>query len=115
MEVEKRDSSTAVTPQQITALPLNGRDFANLAILAPGVKQVDSYDPTKNRYAVYAVNGSTGRNTNITVNGVDNKDNTMAGPGMQLPLEAMQEFIISPNPFSAADRPSVRCALHCLT
>ena len=53
-------------------------DFANLAILAPGVKQVDSYDPTKNRYAVYAVNGSTGRNTNTTVNGIDNKDKQWA-------------------------------------
>src|SRR5262249_18244558 len=60
MDTEKTDVSTAVSQRDIEALPLNGRDFANLAILAPGVKQVDSYDPTKNRYAVYAVNGSSG-------------------------------------------------------
>ena len=115
VDPEKSDVSVAVTPRQIADLPLNGRDFANLAILAPGVKQVDSYDPTKNRYAVYAVNGSTGRNTNTTVNGVDNKDNTVGGAVMQLPLEAVQEFIISPNRFSAANGRSEGAALNVVT
>lgn len=115
VDTEKTDVSTAVTQREIQALPLNGRDFANLAILAPGVKQVDSYDPTKNRYAVYAVNGSTGRNTNTTVNGIDNKDNTVGGAVMQLPLEAVQEFNISPNRFSAANGKSEGAALNVVT
>ena len=115
VDTEKTDSSTAVTPQQITDLPLNGRDFANLAILAPGVKLVDSYDPTKNRYAIYAVNGSSGRNTNTTVNGVDNKDNTVGGAVMQLPLEAVQEFKISTNRFSAENGRSEGAALNVVT
>ncbi len=115
VDTEKTDSSTAVTPQQITDLPLNGRDFANLAILAPGVKLVDSYDPTKNRYAVYAVNGSSGRNTNTTVNGIDNKDNTVGGAVMQLPLEAVQEFKISTNRFSAENGRSEGAALNVVT
>jgi outer membrane receptor protein involved in Fe transport len=115
VDTEKTDVSTAVTQRDIQALPLNGRDFANLAILAPGVKQVDSYDPTKNRYAVYAVNGSSGRNTNTTVNGIDNKDNTVGGAVMQLPLEAVQEFNISPNRFSAANGRSEGAALNVVT
>ncbi len=115
LDMEKTDSSTAVTPQQITALPLNGRDMANLAILAPGVKMVDSYDPTKNRYAIYAVNGSSGRNTNTTVNGIDNKDNTVGGAVMQLPLEAVQEFKISTNRFSAENGRSEGAALNIVT
>ncbi len=115
VDTEKTDSSTAVTPQEITDLPLNGRDFANLAILAPGVKMVDSYDPTKNRYAIYAVNGSSGRNTNTTVNGIDNKDNTVGGAVMQLPLEAVQEFKISTNRFSAENGRSEGAALNVVT
>ena len=115
IDAEKTDSSTNVTPQQITDLPLNGRDFANLAILAPGVKLVDSYDPTKNRYAVYAVNGSSGRNTNTTVNGIDNKDNTVGGAVMQLPLEAVQEFKISTARFSAENGRSEGAALNVIT
>jgi hypothetical protein len=115
LDIEKLDSSTAVTPKEIVDLPLNGRDIANLAILAPGVKQVDSYDPTKNRYAVYAVNGSSGRNTNTTVNGIDNKDNTVGGAVMQLPLEAVQEFKISTNRFSAENGRSEGAALNIVT
>jgi outer membrane receptor protein involved in Fe transport len=115
VDTEKTDSSIGISPQQITDLPLNGRDIANLAILAPGVKQVDSYDPTKNRYAVYAVNGSSGRNTNTTVNGIDNKDNTVGGAVMQLPLEAVEEFKISTNRFSAENGRSEGAALNIVT
>ena len=115
LDAEKTDSSTNVTPRQVESLPLNGRDFANLAILAPGVKLVDSYDPTKNRYAVYAINGSSGRNTNTTVNGVDNKDNTVGGAVMQLPLEAVQEFKISTARFSAENGRSEGAALNVIT
>jgi hypothetical protein len=70
----KTDISTNITPEQITELPLIGRDIADLAYLAPGVKAADSYDPTKNRYAILSVNGEGGRNVNVTINGVDNKD-----------------------------------------
>jgi hypothetical protein len=115
LDIEKMDSSTAVSPKQIVDLPLNGRDIANLAILAPGVKMVDSYDPTKNRYAVYAINGSSGRNTNTTVNGIDNKDNTVGGAVQQLPLEAVQEFKISTNRFSAENGRSEGSALNIIT
>ncbi len=115
VDVEKTDSSTNVTPQEVESLPINGRDFANLAILAPGVKLVDSYDPTKNRYAVYAVNGSSGRNTNTTVNGIDNKDNTVGGAVMQLPLEAVEEFKISTSRFSAENGRSEGAALNVIT
>lgn len=97
---EKTDVSTNITPEQVQELPLIGRDIADLAYLAPGVKAADSYDPTKNRYAILSVNGDGGRNVNVTVNGVDNKDNTVGGPVMQLPAEAVQEFAVSTQRFS---------------
>jgi hypothetical protein len=99
----KTDVSQNITPKQVEDLPLIGRDVANLAYLAPGVKAANSYDPTKNRYAILSVNGQNGRNVNVTVNGVDNKDNTVGGPVMQLPLEGVQEFAISTQRFSAAN------------
>ncbi len=107
--------SMVITPQEVRDLPLNGRDFANLAILAPGAKPVDSYDPTKNRVAVFAINGSNGRNVNVTVNGVDDKDNTVGGPVMQLPLGAVQEFVISTQRFSAANGRSEGAAVNVVT
>ena len=111
----KTDVSTNITPEQITELPLIGRDIADLAYLAPGVKAADSYDPTKNRYAILSVNGEGGRNVNVTVNGVDNKDNTVGGPVMQLPAEAVQEFQISTQRFSAVNGRSAGAAINMIT
>ena len=95
--------SLPISTKQLEDLPINGRDLVNLATLAPGARPVNSYDPTKNRYGVFAVDGSGGRNVNVTVNGIDDKDNTVGGPVMQLPLEAVQEFVISTQRFSAAN------------
>ena len=79
------------------------------------MKAADSYDPTKNRYAILSVNGEGGRNVNVTVNGVDNKDNTVGGPVMQLPAEAVQEFQISTQRFSAVNGRSSGAAINVIT
>ncbi len=115
LDVVKTDVSLAISPKEVQALPVNGRDFANLAILAPGVKLVNSYDPTKNRVAVVGINGSAGRNINYTINGIDNKDNTVGGPVMQLPMEAIEEFNISSQRFSAANGRSEGAAVSVVT
>lgn len=115
MDVVKTSVSQQITPSEVEELPLLGRDVANLAYLAPGVKATDSYDPTKNRYAILSVNGQSGRNVNTTINGVDNKDNTVGGPVMQLPLEAVQEFVISTQRFSAANGRSEGAAINMIT
>src|SRR5215510_13090968 len=115
LDQTKTDVSQNITPSQVAELPIVGRDVANLAYLAPGVKAADSYDPTKARYAILSVNGQGGRNVNVTVNGVDNKDNTVGGPVMQLPLEAVQEFAISTQRFSAANGRSEGAAINMVT
>jgi hypothetical protein len=112
---DKTDISVNITPHDVENLPLNGRDLANLAYLAPGAKPVDSYDPTKNRLAIFGVNGSSGRNVNVTVNGIDNKDNTVGGPVMQFPLESIQEFVISTQRFSAVNGRSEGAAVNVVT
>lgn len=115
VDLAKTSVSQEITPRQVEQLPMTGRDVANLAYLVPGVKAADSYDPTKNRYAILSVNGAGGRNVNVTVNGVDNKDNTVGGPVMQLPLEAVQEFKISTQRFSAENGRSEGAAINMIT
>ncbi len=115
LDQQKTDISLNITPRDVQDLPLNGRDLGNLAYLAPGAKPVDSYDPTKRRIAVFGVNGSSGRNVNVTVNGIDNKDNTVGGPVMQFPLEAIQEFVISTQRFSAVNGRSEGAAVNVVT
>ena len=115
VDVMKTSVSTEITPTEVQALPMVGQDVADLAYLAPGVKQTDSYDPTKNRYAILSVNGDGGRNVNVTVNGVDNKDNTVGGPVMQLPLEAVEEYHLSTQRFSAENGRSEGAAINIIT
>lgn len=115
LDQQKTDVSLNITPSDVQDLPLNGRDLGNLAYLAPGAKPVDAYDPTKRRIAVFGINGSSGRNVNVTVNGIDNKDNTVGGPVMQFPLEAIQEFVISTQRFSAANGRSEGAAINVVT
>jgi hypothetical protein len=115
VDLDKTDVSRPITPSEVENLPLNSRDFVNLAILAPGARPVTSYDPTKARYGVFATNGSSGRNVNMTVNGVDNKDNSVGGPVMQLPLESIEEFNISTQRFSAANGRSEGAAVNVVT
>ncbi len=115
VDTTKSDVSLAISPKMLQDLPLNGRDFVNLATLAPGARPVNSYDPTKNRIGVFAVDGSNGRNVNVTVNGIDDKDNTVGGPVMQLPLEAVEEFHISTQRFSAANGRSEGAAITTIT
>jgi hypothetical protein len=115
IDTTKTSVGVEITPSEVQNLPMVGQDVANLAYLAPGVKQTDSYDPTKNRYAILSVNGDGGRNVNVTVNGVDNKDNTVGGPVMQLPLEAVQEYHISTQRFSAENGRSEGAAINIIT
>jgi hypothetical protein len=115
IDTMKTSVSEEITPSEVQELPMVGQDVANLAYLAPGVKQTDSYDPTKNRYAILSVNGDGGRNVNVTVNGVDNKDNTVGGPVMQLPLEAVEEYHISTQRFSAENGRSEGAAINLIT
>jgi Carboxypeptidase regulatory-like domain/TonB dependent receptor-like, beta-barrel/TonB-dependent Receptor Plug Domain len=111
----KTDVSTNITPQQIQDLPMINRDIADLAYLAPGVKAADAYDPTKVRYSILSVNGQGGRNVNVTIDGVDNKDNTVGGPVMQVPAEAVQEFQIATQRFSAVNGRSAGAAINVIT
>jgi len=115
IDLQKTDVSLPITPTEVDNMPLNGRDFVNLAVLAPGARPVTSYDPTKARIGVFATNGSTGRNVNVTVNGIDDKDNTVGGPVMQLPLEAVEEFNISTQRFSAVNGRSEGAAVNVIT
>ena len=115
IDLAKTSVSQEITPKEVEELPLLGRDVANLAYLAPGVKSADSFDPTKNRSAVLSVNGNVGREVNVTVNGVDNKDSTVGGTVMQLPLEAVEEFVISTQRFSAANGRSEGAAINMIT
>jgi hypothetical protein len=77
---------------RIESLPLNGRQFANLAATVPGVGLGFHSDPTKSSQFSPQINGGNGRNVNYQIDGGDNNDDTVGGLLQAFPLEAIQEF-----------------------
>jgi outer membrane receptor protein involved in Fe transport len=77
---------------RIESLPLNGRQFANLAATIPGVSLGFHSDPTKSTQFSPQIGGGNGRNVNYQIDGGDNNDDTVGGLLQLFPLEAIQEF-----------------------
>ena len=81
-----------VDVRRVENLPLNGRQFANLAVTIPGVGLGYHSDPTKSTQFSPQINGGNGRNVNYQIDGGDNNDDTVGGLLQLFPLEAIQEF-----------------------
>ena len=81
-----------VTSTQIENLPLNGRQFGNLAALVPGVGLGYHPDPTKSTQFAPQVAGGTGRNINYLIDGGDNNDDTVGGMVQNFPLDSVGQF-----------------------
>jgi hypothetical protein len=86
---------------RIEALPLNGRQFANLAATVPGVTLGFHSDVTKSAQYSPQISGGNGRNVNYIVDGGDNNDDTVGGLLQLFPLEAIQEFDVITHRFDA--------------
>jgi carboxypeptidase family protein len=82
-----------LTSEQIENLPINGRNFLDLAQLEPGVQIQDggTFDPTKNGFSSVSFGGRFGRTARIEVDGVDVSDETVGTTTQNIPLGAIQE------------------------
>ncbi|MBV9300579.1 MAG: TonB-dependent receptor [Acidobacteriaceae bacterium] len=86
-----------LTAAQIDTLPINGRNFLDLAQLEPGVQIQDgtNFDPTKVGYSSISFGGRFGRTARISVDGVDVSDETVGTVTEDVPSSGIQEFQIS--------------------
>jgi hypothetical protein len=84
-----------VSRTQIESLPLNGRNFLQLATLVPGVAVTPGYPALFNRQFDVSILGGDKLNTIIAVDGGSVWDQTTGGTGINLSQEVVQEFQVA--------------------
>jgi hypothetical protein len=89
--------SGVITSEQIKTLPINGRNFLDLAQLEPGVQlqSGSTFDPTKVGFSALSVNGISGRTTRILLDGQDITDENVGTTMFNVAQGSVGEFQIN--------------------
>jgi Carboxypeptidase regulatory-like domain/TonB dependent receptor-like, beta-barrel/TonB-dependent Receptor Plug Domain len=107
IETDSSSRGHVIANQSIVNLPLNGRSYADLALLAPGVRKSMLEDGSaSSRDASFNVNGQRSALNNFMVDGVDNNAYGTSNQGfsnqvVQLTPDSVAEFRVETSNFSA--------------
>jgi hypothetical protein len=99
IDLESHTVSGVVGRQQIENLPLNGRNFLNLAQLEPGVLVTPANPAQFNAQFSVSILGGPASHTAITVDGGNIRNPVEGGTGQNLSQEVVQEFQLSSTNF----------------
>ena len=105
LETDSSERGYYVGREPIVNLPLNGRDYTDLALLMPGVRRSNNQS-AENIEGQLNVNGMPGFFNNFIVDGVDNNSYDTAKLGYSVQTifpspDAIEEFRVQTNNYSA--------------
>src|SRR6478672_5565080 len=111
LEGESSSIGTVVNQQMVNQLPLNGRNFTQLATLSPGVTGVGSSatgtiqsgtrpDDKRPGSEIFS-NGNREGDNNFLYDGIDNNERLTISIVLRPAVEAVREFKVQTNLFSA--------------
>lgn len=101
LETTEATQGQVINNQRIVDMPLNGRDYVQLALLSAGAIR-----PIGGRFGGYSAGGQRTTQNNYTLDGVDNNGLQIAAQGRRAEvvkpsIDAIEEFKISTNAYSA--------------
>jgi hypothetical protein len=108
VQTESSSLGDVIGSQQVTDLPLNGRDYTVLATLTTGVAKIfegpvnGGSTPTNgNAGGNFVANGTRGNLNNFMLDGIDNNSNDNASYILYTSVDAIQEFKVQTSTYSA--------------
>src|SRR4051812_5885920 len=107
IQTETSSLGQVIMSRQITDLPLNGRDYVQLATLNTGVVRTSSGTngntggSSTGGQNSFVANGTRGTLNNFLLDGIDNNSNDTGGLVLRTNVDAIQEFKLQTNSYSA--------------
>ena len=105
LQTQSGSLSMTVGNTQVENLPLNGRQFTQLAELSPGVAPLPASGNTQNvrpeALNGNVFNGISGQETYFLLDGADVTAHHEGGTQIDTSIDALQEFNVESNPYSA--------------
>jgi hypothetical protein len=86
-----------ITPIEISEIPLNGRDFNDLAFTVAGVQPAEQ----GGKGAPYVANGSRADSSGVFIDGINDESPRDAGSQISPPLDSIQEFKMETSGYTA--------------
>ena len=93
--------SSVISREQIEHLPINGRNFIGFSLLTPGVATDRTPQQGASGTSGLSFAGQRARSNNITVDGLDNNDSIIGAVRATFSQEAVREFQVLTNSYSA--------------
>jgi outer membrane receptor protein involved in Fe transport len=99
LQTQNAAMGQVIGPTQVVDLPLNGRNFLQLATLTPGALASGGGFFLANN--TVRINGMRASNTIYSIDGVNSTDQTFSGVTLLPPPDAIQEFKVQTNTLDA--------------
>src|SRR5436190_2568326 len=101
VDTSQTSVSTVIGQEQIDSLPTNGRNFLSFSVITPGVTTDRTPQQGASATSGLSFGGQRARSNNIMVDGVDNNDPIVGAVRATFSQEAIQEFQVLTNSYSA--------------
>ncbi len=97
LNTENATKGDLITPVEIAKIPLDGRNFNDLAFTVAGVQPAEQ----SAKGAPYVANGSRADSSGVFIDGINDESPRDAGSQISPPLDALQEFKMETSGYSA--------------
>ncbi len=97
LNTETSSKGDLITPVEIAEIPLNGRDFNDLAYTVAGVQPAEQ----NAKGSPYVANGSRADSSGVFIDGINDESPRDAGSQISPPLDSIQEFKMETSGYTA--------------